>query len=305
MTYRIYREVKMWQPKMIVGWPGIGNVGFLAVDSIREHFKAEPIGEIEPWHFFYPNQVVVKKGIITELGFPRSRFFYFRQEEKDFILFIGEEQPAGPGMFYATGSKAYYMANSVLDFADHFGCREIYTSGAAVALSHHAFPSRVWIVSTNAKQQKRMLSYQPGELKSQFEGSDLMTNITGLNGLLLGVAKKRGFYGSCVMGEVPDYLSRVPFPYPTASRSVVKTLTSILGIKCEPSKLVEMVGRLQPNIENFYTKLPEDLVDRLEHRRETIAAEAESVITSEDEKWLKDHIDELFSKGGEDEKRPS
>jgi len=37
--------------------------------------------------------------------------------------------------------------------------------------------------------------------------------------------------GICLMGEIPDYLSRIPFPYPKASQSVLEVLTSILGIR--------------------------------------------------------------------------
>ena len=38
---------------------------------------------------------------------------------------------------YAEGRKAYRMADLVLDVAEKFKCRRVYTSGAAVALIHH------------------------------------------------------------------------------------------------------------------------------------------------------------------------
>ncbi len=53
------------------------------------------------------------------------------------MFFIGEEQPSESDSMYAKGSKAYRLANLVLDVAQKFGCQRIYTSGAAVSLIHH------------------------------------------------------------------------------------------------------------------------------------------------------------------------
>ena len=65
---------------------------------------------------------------------------------------------------------------------------------------------------------------------SEVEGRGNQGSITGLNGLLIGAAKRRGIDGICLMGEIPDYLSRMPFPYPKASKAVLETLAKIIGI---------------------------------------------------------------------------
>jgi len=36
---------------------GIGNVGIITVETMRQALQAEELGEIEPWDFFYPNKV--------------------------------------------------------------------------------------------------------------------------------------------------------------------------------------------------------------------------------------------------------
>jgi len=35
------------------------------------------------------------------------------------------------------------------------------------------------------------------------------------------------------MGEIPDYLSQAPFPYPRASKSVIEVLSGIMGINID------------------------------------------------------------------------
>jgi proteasome assembly chaperone (PAC2) family protein len=282
---------------MIVGWPGIGNIGIITANSLRQQIEAEELGEIEPWDFFYPNKVIIRAGVLQDVEFPSNKFYYKKLANRDVLLFIGEEQPSGRNRMYAEGRKAYQMANLVLDVAEKFGCHRIYTSGAAVALTHHSLKSRVWTVATERKILAEMRSYANTLPMSEVEGRDNLGNITGLNGLLIGVAKKRGFEGVCLMGEIPDYLSRVPFPYPRASQSVLEVLAAILGVSVDITALDEMVTQMQGVIANVFRQFPNEVRKRIEQRKQDTQP---GPITEEDEKWIKDHIDDFFRREEED-----
>ena len=91
MGIRLYKEPKLGKPDMVASWPGIGNIGIIAVDTLRGQIQAEEFGEIEPWDFFYPRRVVIKAGQLEDLEFPSNKFYYKRLEQKDLIFFIGEE----------------------------------------------------------------------------------------------------------------------------------------------------------------------------------------------------------------------
>jgi len=138
----------------------------------------------------------------------------------------------------------------------------------------------------------------------EIEGRGGQGSITGLNGLLLGLAKKRGFEAICLMGEIPDYLSGAPFPYPRASKSVLEVLTDILGIEIDYSALDEMTLQVDDVINGIYEKLPSGVRERIEQRKSIVQAKPET-ITEEDEKWIKEHIDELFKKGANGDEQPS
>jgi proteasome assembly chaperone (PAC2) family protein len=265
-------------------------------------YLAKELGEIEPWDFFYPRKVIIKSGILEELEFPTSKFYYQRLRRKDVIFFIGEEQPADGDRMYAEGKKAYQMANLVLDVAEKFGCQRIYTLGAAVALTHHTLKPRVWAVTSSEDLIKEVKSYVNTILMGEIEGRGSQGSITGLNGLLLGLAKKRGFEAICLMGEIPDYLSGAPFPYPKASKSVLEVLTNFLGIEIDYRTLDKMTNQIDEVIAGLYEKFPPEIKERIEQRK-LIARPKTEAITEEDEKWIKEHIDEFFKKRGREDDR--
>jgi proteasome assembly chaperone (PAC2) family protein len=203
MGIRLCQEPQLENPILIASWPGIGNIGIIAVDTLRGKLEAEEFGEIEPQEFFYPKRVLIRKGVLECLEFPSSKFYFKKISGTDIIFFIGEEQPTEGGRMYAEGRKACRMAGLVLDVAEKFKCRRVYTSGAAVALIHHTAKPRVWAVPNAGSLISEIKAYQNTVLMSDIEGRGGHGNITGLNGLLLGVAKKRGFEAICLMGEIP------------------------------------------------------------------------------------------------------
>jgi hypothetical protein len=301
MGIRLYQEPKVENPILLASWPGIGNIGIIAVDTLRKILEAEEFGEIEPWDFFYPKQVLIRKGVLEYLEFPSSKFYFQRIEGKDIIFFIGEEQPTEGGRMYAEGKKAYQMAKLVLDVAEKFECQRVYTSGAAVSLIHHTAKPRVWAVPNSESLIPEIRGYENTVLMSDIEGRGGQGNITGLNGLLLGVAKKRGLEGICLMGEIPVYLQGLPLSYPKASKSVLEVLTHSLKIEVSLDKLDELDQKVQRRIEEFYQQIPLEIRGQLDRlRRAAYAQPAEpGPITEEEKKRIMEDVEKFFKKRGE------
>jgi len=303
MAIRLYQEPELENSIMFCGWPGIGSIGILAIDTLRGLLRAPEFGQIEPWDFFEPQKVVIEKGLLKDLEFPSSKFYFQRVKDKDVLFFIGQQQPTEERTRYAQGQKAYQMANLVLDMAERFGCRRVYTSGAAVTQIHHTVKPRVWAVPNNQNLVEEVKRYQNTILMSQIEGRGDQGVITGLNGLLLGVAKKRGLEAVCLMGEIPYYLQAAPWPYPKASKSVLEVITRILGVELDLTILDELGQRVEQNIEEFLETLysteaiPPEVRDEIEKLRYTESMQP-GPITEEEQKKIMEHIDELFDQGG-------
>jgi len=301
MGIKFRQEPKLEKPDLVVGWPGIGNVGIIAVDTLRATVEAEEFAEIEPWDFFYPKKIFIKDGELIDMEFPSNKFYFHRTGKRNLVFFLGEEQPSDGEGAYARGEKAYQMANLVLDVAIKFDCRRVYTSGAAVAMTHHTIKPRVWVVPNCEELIEEVKGYENTILMGDIVEESGQGTITGLNGLLLGVAKKRGLEGICLMGEIPVYLQGFPLPYPKASKAVVEVLADKLGIEIDPNILSELSEKVDRQIEELYQQIPSEVRDRLEQLKYVTYGRQEKPgpITDEDKKRIVEDIDDFFKKRGE------
>jgi len=293
MGIRFYKEPQLEKPDLIAAWPGIGNIGLIAYDTLRGMVEAEEFAEIEPWDFFYPRSASIKEGELKELEFPGCKFYFKRIGERDLLFFIGEEQPTET-------KKIYEMASLVLDVAFHFECKRVYTAGAAVAPIHHTAKPRIWAVPNTPELIEEVKGYNNTIIMSDIEGRGGQGNISGLNGLLLGVAKKRGLPGICLLGEIPIYISQFPMPYPKSAKSILEVLTAKLGIKVDLSKLDYLAKEVEENIEAFYERIPSEIRQRLDQLKYTsyVKEEKPGPITEEDKRRIIQEVEEFFKKGG-------
>ncbi|MBI5188726.1 MAG: PAC2 family protein [Nitrospirae bacterium] len=292
MKVRLFKEPELEKPVLICGWPGIGNIGLITVDTLRIRVSAEEFGEIESWDFFYPRKIKIEEGLLVDLEFPSNKFYFKNLLENDLIFFIGEEQPRGD-------QKAYRISESVLDVAINFGCQRIFTSGAAVAPIHHQMKPRVWAVPNKGYLIDEVRRYENTVLMSDIEGRGDQGYITGLNGLLIGMAKERGLEAICLMGEIPLYIPH-SLPYPKASKSVLEVLTKILGIKIDLSRLEKWAQETEKRIEEFYQQIPTEMKERIERLIKT----EEKPFTEEDRKRFVKEVEEFLKRSKEDGEVP-
>ncbi len=300
MGAKIYKEPTLKNPVLLCGWPGIGNIGITAIETLKRTIKAEELGEIEPWDFFYPHKVVIENGLLKDLAFPKNKFYFKKREGSDLIFFIADEQPAQAKGGYASGKKAYEIANLVLDIGLRFGCQRVYTSGAAVAQIHHTAKPRVWAVPNSVELIDELRNYKNTVFMSEIEGGRGHGMISGLNGLMLGIAQKRGLKAVCLMGEIPYYLQSIPLPYPKASHSVLEVLTRILNITMDFTQFNQYVEKIDKSIEEiintFLQSLPENIRERFATGIEDLKDKPPQLapITDEEVRWFKEHGDRFL-----------
>jgi len=246
--------------------------------------------------------VIIREGELRDLEFPASKFYYKRLKERDLIFFLGDEQPTESGRAYAEGTKAFGMANLVIDVALKFGCRRLYTSGAAVSAIHHTHRPRVWAVPNSRDLLDEIKKYSNTVLMSEIEERQGRGSITGLNGLILGVARKRGLDAICFMGEIPVYLQGFPFPYPKATRSVLEVLAQALGISIDLTEIDDLISQTEVETEQLFENFPPEVREQIDKLKSIIPAKpAMRPITEEDKKKILDDIDKLFKQEPKDE----
>jgi proteasome assembly chaperone (PAC2) family protein len=241
---KITARPKLRSPNMLAAWPGIGNVAMIVANYLKGKLNFKELGYIEASHFFDPIGVAVRDNVVEAPTFPQNRFYYCKNEGggSDLILFIGDDQPS---------SKAYELANCVLDVAKKFSAERVYTCAAAITRIHHTEPPKVWGTATSYLLAEE-LSKHSLEYASNLQ-------IAGLNGLLLGVAKERDIDGICLLGEVPVYASRVPNPM--AALAVMKVLTVMLEVKVDFADIAKMAVEAGERIKQVAAQAMEEYID--------------------------------------------
>jgi len=236
---RLYREPALRDPSFIAAWPGMGGVAVIAAKHLKDELGAEEFGSIEPYDFFDLGAISVRDHIVEEPEFPESKFYFWESGGgKDLIIFIGEAQPP---------VKGYRFANLVLDVAKRLRAKRVYTFAAAPGHIHHTRRPKVLGVTTH-----------PGmieELKRNGVIPMGAGSISGLNGLLLGVAKERNMEGICLLGEIPVYVTQVPNP--RSAKAVLEVLTRLLAIEVDLSELDNWARNAEAEIEKNIEMLRE------------------------------------------------
>ncbi|MFC2003027.1 PAC2 family protein [Chloroflexota bacterium] len=231
-------------PNMLAAWPGIANVSIIVAQYLQRKLNFKELGEIEASNFFDPIGVLAKDSVVEAPQFPQSKFYYLKNkgEASDTILFIGDDQPA---------AKSYELANCVVDVALKFEVNRIYTCAAALTRIHHTEQPRVWGVATSHDVA--------ADLEKQYLVRKGNLHISGLNGLLLGVAKERDIKGVCLLGEVPMYASRIPNPM--AALAITRALTTMLGIEVDLTELAQQASEARERMKQIAAEAMGEYID--------------------------------------------
>lgn len=242
--FKLYARPKLNSPNMLTAWPGIGNVAMIVAAYLQKKLAFKDLGELEASYFFDPIGVLVKDNVVEAPQFPESRFYYWKNKGggSDVILFIGEAQPA---------AKGYDLAHCVLDVGQKFQVKRVYTCAAAMTRIHHTEQPRVWGVATIREVSEDLKRYdlvQRGNLQ-----------ISGLNGLLLGVAKERDIEGVCLLGEVPMYATRIENPM--AALAVLRVLSKMLGIEIDMDELAQLAMETKEKLKEVAAEAMGEYID--------------------------------------------
>lgn len=241
---RITARPRLREPNLIAAWPGVGNVALIIANYLKAKLPFKDLGYLDASYFFDPVGVLVKENVVEAPTFPQSRFYYWKntQGDRDLILFIGDDQPP---------AKSYELAHSIVDVAGRLSVSRIYTCAAAITRIHHTEAPKVWGVATSHLITHDFLPLHLEHARN--------LQIAGLNGLLLGVAKERDLDGVCLLGEVPQYASRVPNPM--AALAVLKVLMTMLKIKVDIVEMARMAVDAQERIKQVAAQAMEEYID--------------------------------------------
>lgn len=238
-------ELKLHHPWLVAVWPGMGKVAISAGYYLMAKLGMYGVAEFEAADLFDPEHVVVDEGLISPGVKPRSRFYVWIDPERrhDLVVFIGEAQPP---------VGKYSFCTKLIEYTRELGVERVFTFAAMASGMHPTQPSRVFAAATDRDQLRDLERLDLSILKEGY--------ISGLNGILLGVAAEYGLPGTCLLGEIPQLFSQLPFP--KASLAVLEIFTRISKLEVDLGELAEDAHDMEQQLGELLAQVEETLGDQ-------------------------------------------
>jgi proteasome assembly chaperone (PAC2) family protein len=239
INIKIVTEVELHEPVLLAAWPGMGHVALKAYVYLHEALRAQNLAFVEEPEYFRLPGINIQDGLVQSTLLPQSGFYYWKHPggSGDILFFVGDQQPVG--------GKEYQLAEALLNFAGSLGVKRVITAAAMPTAINHYQDSRVWVTATHEELLSELSPYCERVLR---EGQ-----ISGMNGLLLGVAKQMGMEGFCFLGEIPFYTTEIENP--KASKAVLDVLHKVLGLEISLSELEELASQTEKEIDHYLLEL--------------------------------------------------
>jgi uncharacterized protein (TIGR00162 family) len=211
---RFLKEPKLHDPLLICGLPGSGFVGKLAVDHLTKEMGATLFAVVYSYNF-PPHVIIRSDGTIDAI---KNELYYWTSKDtaNDLIFYTGDSQPITP-------DADYEAADRILAASQELGTKRVYTLAAYITGGFVNKP-KVYGVATNVSVIAELKKYG---VVTMTEGS-----ITGMNGLLVGLAKIRGMEGISLLGETSGYIIDA-----NASKAVLEVFAKIVNLKINMDRL--------------------------------------------------------------------
>lgn len=249
----VWKKKKLNKPILFTGLPGIGLVGKIAVDYMLKQFKAKKIANI--YSDSFPPSVYIEDGVLELI---RDELLFYRFKNRDFLFLAGPVQPALDVRFSSLRDH-YEFAETIVKTAKALGVKEIYTlAGINIGEARmHRNPNVVIAATDN----KVLEDFRKLGAKVNVRGG----LISGAAGLILGIGKKRGIKGACLMGETSDKLI---YGDHGAAKKIIELLVKRYGFKIN----MQAIAKEAKHIDKAFKQI----VAELSARREEIPKPEES-----------------------------
>ena len=269
-------QLKLNHPWLVAVWPGMGHVAISAGYYLLTKLGMHVLAEFSPRELFDVEHVEVKKGLIRTGRLPRSRFFVWDDPERkrDIVVFIGEAQPP---------MGKYAFCKKLIDFAQQLGVERVFTFAAMATQMHPQNHPRVFGAATN---KETLAELKEQKLEVQQDGQ-----ISGLNGIVLGVAAEAGMSGACLLGEMPHLFAQLPFP--AAAQGVLNVFSKMAGIDLDLTELSEQADAMGEKLAEILSTIEKTIAERgqeEEDEEELTPPLEEPTISAEDQ----ERIERLF-----------
>jgi len=228
-------------PVMIVGLPGIGNVGKIAVDFLIEEFKAEKICDVISNE--YPHAVFVNEKNLAEL--PQISIFKAKLGKRDVLIMTGDVQPINE-------RSCYDFCDEVLKFLKKLGGKFVITIGG---IGLREIPEKP-IVYVTGSREKVVKEYCVKGVRRDIWG--VVGPIIGVAGVMVGISERYNINSVCYLSQTfghPNYIGI------KGSKEVINILEKVLNFKVNVKRLNKEISKIEGELK-LKTKAIKELQEK-------------------------------------------
>jgi proteasome assembly chaperone (PAC2) family protein len=212
------------KPYLIIGfegWPNAAEVSSLALQHLVDNLKAKKFASIPNENFYQISSLrpmaVIKEGRLIELKSPGNHFYYVKNPlSSDLILFYGVE----PHLRWTV------FADLLLDLAERYEVRQIFTIGGTYDYIPHTYPPMVSALFNHEELREKVI--QAGLELTEYSGP------ISIHTFILEAAKGKGLKALSLWGHAPQYLQTKNLKVVCA---VLKRLIDVIKIEVDLSEL--------------------------------------------------------------------
>jgi len=179
------KKPNLKKPTLIIGLPGIGNVGKIAVDFLIDELKAKKLYEITSYHF--PHTVFIGEDNLAHML--KVEIFYKKSNKQDLIIMTGDIQPTEQ-------EACYEFCDLILDLFQDLGGKEVITLGG-IGLQEVRAEPKIFCTGNN---EKIVNKYKRGtKINPNLYG--IVGPVMGVAGLMIGLSKQRDIPALSLLAE--------------------------------------------------------------------------------------------------------
>ena len=184
------KKIKLKNPILIEGLPGMGNVGKITADFLIAQLKAQRIYEIRS--SLLPNFTFVNQDNLLDTA--KLEIAHKKIKNQDFLILTGDAQPVEE-------QQSYAFCEYLIDFFTKLQVKEIITLGG-IGLEQEPVRATVYITGNNLKLLKKHPKPKPAT-------DILLGPIMGMTGLLPALSTRKNLPAITLITETvgqPGYI---------------------------------------------------------------------------------------------------
>lgn len=219
MKLKQIESLEMSDIILVASLPDMGRVGGLVSGFLARQLNTKLVAEIEsvekPW-------VTYENGIAS---LHVDTYKIFAEKQNSIVVFTGDTQPQD-------ARELYELCDLLLDTVQGYGnIKRLYSSGGYLKQQVVGEP-KVYGTANNPGILKELDKYNIGRL------GDEVNSITWFNGLILGIAAKKGIEGIGLFGEIDN----PSVPQHMAAKSIVKVIARMINTEINTKELEQHGG---------------------------------------------------------------